>query len=359
MSFAWPLALLSLIVAPALLVAYWWLQRRRRKQAVRYSSVALLRSVLPRRSRWQRHLPVALLLTSLVALAIAAGRPHMVRDVPHARTSVVLAMDVSGSMCATDVQPNRLAVAQRAARKYVEEQPKGVRMGLVVFSGFAELTVPPTTDREVLDSAIESLTIGRGTAIGSAMLKSLDAIAEANPAVAPVGDAAETAPAPAEVEPGANGYAPDIVVLLTDGASNRGIEPLNAVPYAVERGVRVYTIGFGTRFPADRSCSRAQLGGRVFERRGFGGGGGFFGGGRFGGAWLGADIPTLQAIAKQTGGTYHGARDADQLRDVFSGLTKNVATQKQPTEVTWILAALGALLAGAAIAASMRWSPYP
>jgi Ca-activated chloride channel family protein len=153
---------------------------------------------------------------------------------------------------------------------------------------------------------------------------------------------------------------PDIVVLLTDGASNRGIDPLNAVPYAVERGVRVYTIGFGTPYPADRSCSRAQLGGRVFEPRGFGGGGGGFGGGGWGGGFrLGADIPTLQAIAKQTGGTYHGAQGADQLRDVFSGLSKDVATQKQPTEITWLFAALGALLATAAIAASIRWSPYP
>src|SRR5918999_1125149 len=116
MSFAWP---------PALLGAYWLMQRRRRKQAVRYSSVALLRSVLPRRTRWQRHLPVALLLTSLVALAVAAGRPHLEREVPYARTSVILAMDVSGSMCATDVKPNRLAVAQEAAREYVEDQPKG------------------------------------------------------------------------------------------------------------------------------------------------------------------------------------------------------------------------------------------
>jgi Ca-activated chloride channel family protein len=362
LSFAWPLALLSLIVVPALLAAYWWTQRRRRKQAVRYSSVALLRSVLPRRNRWQRHLPVALLLTSLVALAVASGRPHMVRDVPHARTSVVLAIDVSGSMCATDVRPNRLAVAQKAARDFVEDQPEGVRMALVVFSGFAELTVPPTNDRKVLAAAIDSLTIGRGTAIGAAMLKALDAIAEANPAVAPVGDAPETGAAPAQAQPGANGYMPDIVVLLTDGASNRGIAPLNAVPYAVERGIRVYTIGFGTQNPMSRSCSRKQLGGRVFEPGGFGGGG--FGGGGWRGGWGGgwrggADIPTLQAVAKQTGGTYHGAADADQLRNVFSGLTKNVGTQRRPSEITSIVAALGALLAAAAIAASMRWSPYP
>src|SRR3954466_7255147 len=115
MSFAWPLALVSLIVAPALLAAYWWSLRRRRKQAVRYPSVAFLRSLVPTRRRWLRHLPIALLLLALVALALAAGRPHVQRNVAYGRTSVILAMDVSGSMCSTDVQPNRLAVAQRSA----------------------------------------------------------------------------------------------------------------------------------------------------------------------------------------------------------------------------------------------------
>ncbi len=358
MSFAWPLALASLAVAPALLAVYWWMLRRRRKQAVRYSSVALLRSVLPRRKRWQRHLPIAMLLASLVALALSSGRPQVERDVPYGRTSIILALDVSRSMCATDVEPNRLVVAQQAARDFVENQPKGVRMGLVVFSGFAELTIPPTADRTALVAAIESLTTGRGTAIGAAMLKGLDAIAEANPAVPPVGDAPETASGATPVKPGADGYVPDIVVLLTDGANNRGIEPLDAVPYAVERRVRVFPIGFGTTNPAPPVCTRAQLGGEVFDGGGFGGfgGGGFQGGGLRGRA---ADVPTLQAVAKGTGGTYHGAKDAEQLRKVFADLPKEVATQKQLTEVTWMLAALGALLAAAAVAASMRWSAYP
>jgi Ca-activated chloride channel homolog len=357
-SFAWPLALLSLAAAPALFGAYWWMLRRRRKQAVRYSSVALLRSVLPRRKRWQRHLPIAMLLASLVALALSTGRPHVERNVPLARTSIILALDVSGSMCSTDVEPNRLTVAQKAARAFVENQSKGARMGLVIFSGFAELTVPPTTDRKALVATIDSLTTGRGTAIGAAMLKAIDAIAEVNPEVLPVGDAPGTAPA--APKPGANGYVPDIVVLLTDGRNNRGIEPLDAVPYAVERRVRVYTIGFGTENPAPSVCTRAQLGGEVFNSNGFGGGGrGGFGGGGRGGFRGGADIPTLQAVAKQTGGSYHGAEDADQLRDVFADLHKDVATQKRPIEITWILAAFGALLAAAAIAASMRWSPYP
>jgi Ca-activated chloride channel family protein len=359
-SFEWPLALLSLAVVPALLGTYWWMLRRRQKQAVRYSSVALLRSVLPKRSRWQRHLPIAMLLASLAALALAAGRPHVERSVPYARTSVILALDVSRSMCSTDVAPNRLGAAQDAAHAFVEKQPKDVRMGLVVFSGFAELAVPPTTDRKALLAAIDGLTTGHGTAIGSAMLKGLDAIAEVNPAVAPVGDAPEPAAAPAGSTPGANGFVPDIVVLLTDGANNRGIEPLAAVPYAVERRVRIYTIGFGTTNPAPPSCTRKQLGGDVFDSGGFGGGGGFRGGGPGGFArFLIADTPTLKAVAERTGGTYHGAQDADQLREVFSGLPKEVATQKRPTEISWMLAALGGLLAVAAIAAAMRFSPYP
>ena len=361
MSFAWPLALVALLVVPLIVGVYWWLLRRRRRQAVRYSSVALLRSVLPRRKRWQRHLPIALLLASLVALGLAAGRPHVERDVPYARTSIILALDVSGSMCSTDVEPNRLAVAQEASREFVEDQPDDVRMGLVVFSGFAELAVPPTTEREELIATIDSVTTGRGTAIGGAMLKGLDAIAEVNPAVQPVGDvyALEDAPVadppPAGQAPPSNDYVPDIIVLLTDGRNTRGIEPLDAVPHAVERRVRVYTIGFGTTQPADLSCTREQLGGQVFGG-GFGGGRAGFGG--FGGARI-ADTPTLVAVAERTGGTYHAAEDADQLREVFAELPREVATQRQQTEVTWVLAALGALLAVAAVAASIRWSPYP
>jgi Ca-activated chloride channel family protein len=234
-----------------------------------------------------------------------------------------------------------------------------VRMGLVVFSGFAELAVPPTTERSELMSTIDTVTTGRGTAIGGAILKGLDAIAEVNPAVQPVGDvfALDDTPSPGSGSAlrRSEDYVADIIVLLTDGRNTRGIEPLDAVPAAIERRVRVYTIGFGTTEPAELSCTREQLGGRVFGG-GFGGGAGF--GGGFGGARF-ADTPTLMAIAEQTGGTYHAAEDADQLREVFAELPKEVATQRQPTEITWMLAALGAILGAAAVAASIRWSPYP
>jgi Ca-activated chloride channel family protein len=367
-TFAWPLALLSLLLPPALLAAYLLVLRRRRKQAVRYPSVALLRPLVPGRKRWQRHIPIALLLLSLVAVGVAAARPNVEREVSYSRTTVILAIDVSGSMCSTDVQPNRLTVAQESAREFVEHQPKGLRMGLVVFSGFAELTVPPTTDRKTLVQAIRALTVGRGTAIGAAMLKALDAISETNPRVAPVGAGAEVGSGtpPPRKPPGTTGYDPDIVVLLTDGANNRGIEPLDAVPYAVARRVRVYTIGFGTENPAPPACTQSQLGvdygnGGLGGGPGGGFGGGAFGGGGFGGGGFrrGADVPTLKAVAKQTGATYHSAKNADQLRTVFSGLPKDVATQKQHSEITWILAAIAALLATGAMAAAIRWSPYP
>ena len=267
-------------------------------------------------------------------------------------------------MCSTDVQPNRLAVAQEAARTFVKNQPKGVRMGLVVFSGFAELAVPPTTDRKALVAAIDSLTTGRGTAIGSAMLKGLDAIAEVNPGVSPVGDAPETG------SPTRTGEArrQRLRARHRRAPHRRREQPGHRA--ARRRALR----GRATRArlhdrlrhdqPAPLSCTREQLGGDVFDPNGFGGGGGGgFGGGGFGGGGfrraLVADVPTLQAVAKQTGGTYHGAKDADQLRKVFADLPKEVATQKQATEITWILAALGALLATAAVAASIRWSPYP
>ena len=375
MTFAWPLAMLLGLAVPILLGVYLLAMRRRRKQAVSYSSVALLRSVLPPRSRWRRHLPVALLLSSLGVLAVAAARPQVTRDVPVGRTSIILAFDVSLSMCATDVDPNRMTVAQQAARDFVENQPPGTRMGLVVFSGFAQLAVPPTTDHKALVGAIDGLTTGRGTAIGAAMLKSLDAIAEINRDVMPVGDAAgsgdpegpATGPVRGAPRAGpttkaeADDFVPDIVVLLTDGANTRGIAPLDAVPFAVERRVRVYTIGFGTSQPTSLVCSAQQLAGDVPRGGGFGGGG--FGGGPAGGirgrSPLQADNETLQQIAERTGGAAYSAGDARQLKKVFADLPRDVTVQKQRQEVTSPFVALGALLAAAAIGASIRWSAYP
>jgi Ca-activated chloride channel family protein len=345
----WPVALLLVLVVPAVLGSYLWKLHRRRQQAVRYSSVALLRSEIPKGSRWRRRVPIALLLASLGVLALASSRPHVVRNVPVGRRSIILAIDVSRSMCSSDVPPNRLSVAQAAARRFVEDQADGTRIGIVVFAGFAQLVVSPTTEREPLLAAIDGLTVGLPTAIGAAMLKSLDAIAEVNPKVAPVGDA----PIGDVGTAGANGFVPDIVVLLTDGANTRGIGPLDAVPYAIERGVRVFTIGFGTSQPAALTCSREQLGGASL------GDGAFRGSGGRGRSSLVADEATLKAVAHETGGFYYRAEDADQLQRVLSDLPNDVEIQKEELEISAIFAAAGALLAASAIVASIRWSPYP
>lgn len=362
MIFEWPLALLLGLFAPLVLGLYVMLLRRRRKQAVSYSSVALLRSVLPARSRWKRHVPIAMLVASMGLLAIASARPQTSRDVPTGRTSIVLALDVSLSMCATDVDPNRLTAAKAAASDFVEDQPAGTRMGLVLFAGFAQIAVAPTTNHDDVLRAIDGLTTSRGTAIGAALLKSLDAISGVNPGVEPVGDAdaveadnleGEQKPSPTR-SAGVDDFVPDIVVLLTDGANTRGIEPLDAVGHAVERRVRVYAIGFGTDQPTALSCSSEQVGDFLFR------GGGAQGGRRFGGGSpLQADYETLQAIADRTGGKAYDAEDGDELGEVFAELPKVVTTQKEQQEVSAFFVGLGALLAAAAVVASLRWSAYP
>lgn len=363
MTFAWPYLLALVLFAPLVVAVHLLLQRRRRRFAVSYASLSLIREALPGRSRWRRRVPFALLVLALVSLAIAAARPQAVVAVPISRTSIILALDVSGSMCATDVAPNRLAVAQDVARAFVEDQPAGTRIGIVAFSGLAQLVVPPTTDREALVAAIDGFKVARGTAVGSALLRALDAIAEINPDVTRTG--VDLSGAQRSSSPPAGGYEPDIVVLLTDGATTQGVSPLLASEQAAERRVRVYTIGFGTADPAPLVCSRDQIGSDSFFRR-FAGGGldpsaGGFGGGFGGGpprSVLVLDEGTLQAIAETTGGSYHRAADADQLSDVFRDLPAAITLQEERVEVSVAFAGLGALLAAAAVALSLAWNRF-
>jgi Ca-activated chloride channel homolog len=360
MSFTWPLALLALLAVPLLAGAYVWQLRRRRRRAVRYSSVALIRAAAPRRAAWRRHVPVALLLAALAALGLAAARPQVSVDVPVSESALILALDVSGSMCATDVEPNRLTAAQAAVREFVQAQDSSTSIGLVLFAGFAQVAVAPTTEREPLLHAIDSLTTGRGTTIGAAILKSIDAIAEINPEVAPAdqgrADQARADPGGAAPDAGPRApgsYAPEIVVLLTDGANTRGIEPVDAAEIAAERGVRVYPIGFGTRNPTTMVCTAAQLGGRGFESRG-----GFVGGGS-GRNYLVADEATLQRVADVTGGEYFAAADADRLQRVLEDLPRTVQTQHREIEMSVWLAGLAALLLLGSMWAAARWTAFP
>jgi Ca-activated chloride channel family protein len=346
MSFLWPGFLLLLGLIPLMVAVYIWMLRRRRRFAVRYSSLALVREALPRRSRLRRHLPFALFLLALAGLVTALARPVAVVSVPTGRANIMLAMDVSWSMCSTDIPPNRLEAAQAAAMSFVESQKSSTQIGIVAFAGFAELILMPTNDQEVLRDAIESLTTGRWTAIGSAILKSLDSIAEIDGSVAPIVSDATPGLQPTPVPNGA--YAPSIIVLLTDGASNQGPTPLEAAQQAVDRGVRVYTIGFGTEQGGEINCGPQ-----------FGGGGRRFGGGG-GGRWRrGIDEPTLMQIADMTGGTYYSAESANELQEVFQSLPTYLITKHETREISVAFVAIGALLAAIAILLSLIWHPLP
>ncbi len=361
MIFLWPLLLLLLVLIPLLIVVYILLLRRKRKFAVRYSSLSLIRAALPKRSRWRQHLTMALFLLAMASLIVAVARPVAEVEVPLSRTTIILALDVSRSMCSTDLEPNRLSVAQEAALTFVKDQADDTRIGLVAFAGFAEVVVPPTNDKEILTTAIENFTTSMGTAIGNATLKSIDAISEVNQAVAPSGVNLGISEDSAAVDIGL--YQPDIIVVLTDGANSRGMQPLSAAQEAADRQVRVYTIGFGSTSPGQMVCTQQQLGSDAYSGNfgGFGGGGGGFWGGGDGGVprYLLLDEDTLQGMADVTGGKYYRAENAEQLYEVFEELPSNIILQKERTEISVFFSIFGAILAGLAVGLSLLWHRVP
>lgn len=353
MSLSWPWALAAILVVPLLLAARWWFNRRRKRSAVTVSSVALIRAAMPGRTSWRRRIPVALFLAGLVALAGGIARPEATVQVPSNHTSILLAIDVSGSMCTTDVAPNRLAVATEAAKNFIKSQKDGTRIGLVAFSGIAGLLVAPTTDKDQLLDAIGTLKTARGTAIGQAILTSIDAIAEANPNVAATGvDLGDAAPDPSA------GYQPDTIVVLTDGSNTTGVDPVTAAEQAAARRLRVFTIGFGSTEPAQMMCTADQVSGDSF------GGGGFMRGGGFGGFGRGGrnqeiDEEALNQVADSTGARYFRAQDADQLTDVLGDLPKEIGLHKEKTEITFWFVLAGVLLVFTGVGLSLWWNRGP
>jgi len=346
MNLLWPGFLLLLGLIPIIIGVYIWILRRRRRFAVRYSSLSLVRAALPQQSPWRRHLPIALFLSALASLVFALGRPMATVIVPSGQATIVLAMDISGSMCSTDISPNRLLAAEDAALSFIRSQRANTQISIVVFAGFAEIIQPPTRDQAALEKAIRSLNTARRTAIGSGILKSVDAIAEVDESIPPsdLGTLASSPVTP--VAPGT--YAPHIIVLLTDGASNAGPWPLDAAQQAADRGIRVYTIGFGTAEGAPFAFCDAPFTGNFFGGGSFGGGGGFR---------RGIDEETLTQIADITGGEYYQATSASELNEVFKSLPTYLITKRESMEISVWFAAIGALLAGAAILLSMLWNP--
>jgi Ca-activated chloride channel family protein len=353
MTFLWAGLLALLVVVPLLVLVYAWSQRRRRPVAARYSSLALIRAAQPRSSRVRRHLPFALFAMAIASLAVALSRPAIVLSVPVNDTTVILAMDVSGSMCATDIRPTRLAVAQEAAKRFIDRQVSQTQIGIVAFSGLAVIVQAPTGDRDTLTDAVDSLRTGRWTAIGSGILAAIDAIAEIDPSVAPSVVDGRPGVAPTPVAPG--DYAPAIVVVLTDGASNRGPEPLEAAQQAADRGVRVFTIGYGTEAGG---AMNAQCRMRLIGREPGGGSGLVTPGG--GGVFRrGIDEATLVGVADLTGGTYYPAASAHELGEVFDALPTSEITDHRVEEVSVAFVGLGALLCSVALLLGRAWRPWP
>ena len=338
MSFLWQEALWGLLLLPLLVLLYVWLLKRRKKVAVNWASLGIVREAMGRQRAWRRHVPPALLLLALTALLVATARPTAVITLPLVEQTIVLAMDVSGSMRATDVEPNRLVAAQNAAKAFVAELPRAVRIGVVSFAGTAAIVQPPTLSREDVVAAIDRFQLQRGTAIGSGIVLSLATIfPDAGIDLSQITGqrlmprALGEKPAEKEVAPVEPGsYSSAAIILLTDGQRTTGPDSMDAAKMAADRGIKIYTVGVGTK-------EGDTIGFEGWSMR------------------VRLDEETLKQVAMATRAEYFYAGTAGDLKKVYQSLGTRLSAQKKETEVTALFAALGALLALAAATLSLWW----
>jgi Ca-activated chloride channel homolog len=342
MTFQWPQLLWLLAVVPLLVAAYFFLLRRKRKTAVKYASLSMVKEALGAGPGIRRHIPPVLLLLALTTTILALARPAAVITLPSQRDTVILAMDVSGSMRAADVDPDRITASQQAARAFVAQQPRTTRLGVVAFAGTAMVVQAPTLNRDEVLAAIDRFQLQRGTNIGGAILVALqtifpDAEIYTEPREffrqprrgIPLGE-----PRPTEettftpVEPGS--YTNAVVVLLTDGQATTGPDPIEAARIAADRGVRVFTVGFGSRagetLAFEGWSMRVQL-----------------------------DEETLRQVAEITRGRYFHAGSASDLNDVYRALTSQFILETELTEITAFFAGAAGLLMLASGVLSLLW----
>ena len=329
MTFTWPELLWFLLALPLLAAAYFVVLRRKKKLALRYASLGLVREAMGMGQRIKRHIPPLLFFAALAAMLVAMARPQATITLPTQHETVILAMDISGSMRATDVEPNRLVAAQNAAKQFVAEQPENVRIGVVAFAGTATVAQAPTRNREDVVAAIDRFQLQRATAIGSGIIVSLAAIfpdqgidvgTRTDGAEPPRRGEKTTAPPPPPkpVPPGS--YASAVIILLTDGQRTTGPDSLMAAKMAAERGVRVYTVGVGT--PEGKIIGFEGWSMRVR-----------------------LDEETLKEIARITNAEYFYAGNAVDLNKVYQALNAKLVLERKNTEVTALFAAVAALLA--------------
>jgi Ca-activated chloride channel family protein len=347
MTFLWPEFLWLLALVPLLVAAYVLILRRKRKTALRYASLTMVKEAMGAGPRFRRHVPPLLFLVALIVMITAVARPAAVVRLPSQHETIILALDVSGSMRAKDVEPDRITAAQNAAKTFINEQPRSTRIGIVAFAGTASLVQPPTQSREDLHAAIERLQLQRATAIGSGILVALKAIfpdvdfdlRATNPRLNAAGSPGKGGPLagplatppgdkPKPVPPGS--YKSAAIILLTDGQATTGPDPIEAARMAAERGIRVYTVGVGTP-------NGEILVGEGWSMR------------------VRLDEETLKQIANLTSAEYFYAGTAVDLKKIYQSLNSRFVLEKKETEITAIFAATAALTILLSALLSLLW----
>ena len=338
MKFIWPSMLWLLLVLPLLVLAYRWILQRKRRTTVRLASINIVKLALGKGPGWRRHVPPLLLLAAFAALLLAIARPTATITLPLSERTIILAMDVSGSMRAEDVKPNRLVASQVAAKAFVENLPREVRVGVVSFAGTAAVVQAPTTSREDVLAAIDRFQLQRGTATGSGIILSLATLfpdhgieiqnitGQRNFPGRDIGK--KDAKAFTPVAPGS--YNSAAIIMLTDGQRTTGPDPLDAAKMAAERGIRVYTVGIGT-------TSGEVIGFEGWSMR------------------VRLDEETLKNVSVLTHGEYFYAGTAEDLKKVYESLSSRMVVERKDTEVSALFAALGGLLALVAAGLSLFW----
>jgi len=337
MTFVWPDFLWLLALVPVLVALYLWLLYRRKKNTVRYASLSLIKQAMDKGPGWRRHVPPALLLLAVSALLIATARPTAVVTLPSQQQVIVLAMDVSGSMRATDVHPNRLVAAQDAAKAFVKGLPRHVRVGIVSFAGTAAVVQPPTQNRQDIFAAIDRFQLQRATAIGSGIVLSLATLfPDDGIDLSQITGARSMPPSPGDkppraftpVQPGS--YDSGAIILLTDGQRTTGPDPIDAAKMAADRGVKVYSVGIGTK-------EGETIGFEGWSMR------------------VRLDEDTLKNVANLTRAEYFYAGTADDLKKVYQSLGTRLVVEKKETEISSLFAAAAALLVVVAAGLSVAW----
>lgn len=342
MKFLWPETLWLMFALPVLVAGYVVLLRRRKKVALRYASLSLVKEAMGAGQSVRRHVPPLLILLALAAMFFAVSRPVAVVTLPSQHETIILAMDVSGSMRATDVQPNRLAASQAAAKAFVAEQPPTTRIGVVSFAATASLVQTPTRNREDIIASIDRFQLQRGTAIGSGIIVSLATLfpnagievskliygreARRSLPLDPAREAQKKEFKP--VPPGS--YNSGAIILLTDGQRTTGPDSVEAARMAADRGVRVFTVGVGTR-------AGETIGFEGWSMR------------------VRLDEETLKSIAKLTHGEYFYAGTATDLVKIYKLLNSRLVLEKKETEITALLSAAAAIMVLLAAALSLLW----